>query len=125
MKTRPAATVGCPYADNVSGNPNAHLSFRPGTCAAVSPACSPGWKRVLVTVGLHPFQRGPVDGSPSGAVSICGAQRDGSLGGACANDRAGTSKSTTTEDTEDTEAKSLPQNLCVLCVLCGGEYRVI
>src|SRR5215831_8389419 len=103
MKTRPAATVGCPYADSVSGNPNAHLSFSPGTCAAVSPACSPGWKRVLVTVGLHPFQRGPAAGSPSDAVSICGAQREGSRAGTWPDATAGISKIITAEDTEDAE----------------------
>jgi alpha-tubulin suppressor-like RCC1 family protein len=56
---------------------------------------------------------------------ICGEQRDGSLGGPCANDRAGTNKSTTTEDTEDTEVKNLKQDLCVLFILCGGEFLVI
>jgi hypothetical protein len=58
---------------------------------------------VFAGVGLQPFQRGPTDGSPSGAAAICGAQRDGSLGGPCANDRAGRNNSTTTEDTEDIE----------------------
>src|SRR5262245_49175843 len=106
-KIRPAATVGWPYADSVSGNANAHFSLRAGTCAAVSPACSAGWKRMLAGVGLQPFHCGPADGSPSGAASICGAHRDGSRAGPCANDWAGTNKSTTTEDTEDTEKINL------------------
>jgi hypothetical protein len=80
---------------------------------------------VFAGVGLQPFHCGPAEGSPSGADIICGEQRDGSLGGPCANDRAGTNKSTTTEDTEDTEAKNLQKDLCVLCVLSGGEFLVI
>jgi hypothetical protein len=77
---------------------------------------------VFAGVGLQPFQRGPTDGSPSGADIICGAQRDGSCTGGCANDRAGANKTTTTEDTEDTEARNLQMDLRVLC---GGEFLMI
>src|SRR5689334_23635903 len=84
--TRPPTTVGCAYAEIVSGNPNAHFSFRFGTCAAAMPACSAGWKRLLVTSALQPFHDGPAS-ALNGASSICGAQREGSRGGACANTR--------------------------------------
>src|SRR5262245_10708504 len=113
-KIRPAATVGWPYADSVSGNANAHFSLRAGTCAAVSPACSAGWKRMLAGEGLQPFQCGPADGSPSGAASICGAQRDGSLGGACAYRREGASAATTM-NAEIAEIAEID----LLCVFCG------
>jgi hypothetical protein len=77
---------------------------------------------VFAVVGLQPFHRGPDNGSPSGAATICGAQRDGSLGGPCANDRAGANKSTTTEDTVDTVEMFFQMDLCALC---GGEFLVI
>ena len=36
-KTRPPATVGCPYAELPIGKPNAHFSASFGVSAAVSP----------------------------------------------------------------------------------------
>src|SRR5689334_13963095 len=104
--TRPPATVGCAYAETVSGNPNAHFSFRLGTCDAVKPACSADCDRLFVASGLQPFHDGPVS-VENGADSICAAQREGSRAGACANATAGKNKLATTEDTEDTEKTNL------------------
>ena len=39
-KTRPPTTVGWASAATSPGKPNAHFSFRRGTCAAVSPAAA-------------------------------------------------------------------------------------
>jgi hypothetical protein len=120
--TRPPATVGCAYAETVSGNPNAHFSFRVGTWAALKPACSADCDRLFVASGLQPFHDGPVS-AENGADSICAAQREGSRTGACANESAGKNKLNTTGDTEDTENKDFI--LCVPCILCGGECFVI
>src|SRR5215471_11658952 len=56
--TLPATTVGCDAEVSPVGNPNAHFSFRFGTCAAVRPAPRAGWKRVLALSIPQPFQVG-------------------------------------------------------------------
>src|SRR5262245_56413294 len=66
MNSRPPAIAGCAHADAVSGNPNAHFSRSFATCAAVSPACSAGWKCVFSSDAPQPFQNGAAEGSPSG-----------------------------------------------------------
>src|SRR5579872_6202021 len=53
----------------LSGKPNAHLSFRCGTSAAVSPAAVAGWNRVLSTLLPQPFHCGPVEGSLIGGFA--------------------------------------------------------
>src|SRR5688500_2646121 len=73
MKTRPSTIVGCPYAEDVHGSPNAHFNSSLATCAAEKPcrrrssvapdsfgpsppAAFADWNRVfLVMSGLHPF----------------------------------------------------------------------
>src|SRR5262245_58696631 len=70
-KSRPAATVGCDQAEVASGNPNAHLSDSFGTCAAVRPARSDDWKRLLASDGAHAGH-----GDPSGStIGLAAAQR--------------------------------------------------
>jgi hypothetical protein len=41
------------------GKPNAHLSFKRGTAAAVNPAVAVSWYREFAVVALQPFQAGP------------------------------------------------------------------
>src|SRR5258708_29920857 len=68
--TRPPATLGCAHADEASGNPNAHLSAKRGTCSAVRPACAADWKRAFVIVGPHPFHIGPDDEIRNGDAAV-------------------------------------------------------
>ena len=49
-------TVGCANAKMSPSNPNAHFSFRRGTCAAVEPARDAGNEARVVARGLQPFQ---------------------------------------------------------------------
>src|SRR6266513_5411656 len=76
MKIRPSTTVGCPYAEDVDGSPNAHFSSSLATAAGANPwrrnssvapdslgptppADFAGWYRLFfVMSGLHPFQEG-------------------------------------------------------------------
>src|SRR5687767_6054100 len=76
MKTLPSTTVGCPYADDVHGSPNAHFSSSLATAAGEKPwrrkssvgpdslgprppAAFAVWNRLFfVMSGLHPFQDG-------------------------------------------------------------------
>ena len=60
--TRPPTTVGCASAARSPGKPNAHLSFRRGTCAAVNPAAVPSCSRVLKVLTAQPFHAGPASG---------------------------------------------------------------
>ena len=50
--------------------PNAHLSFRRGTSAAVSRAAAAGWKRVFARSGPQPFHPGPLAGSRIGGLAV-------------------------------------------------------
>src|SRR5258708_832114 len=68
--TRPPATLGCAHADEASGNPNAHLSAKRGTCSAVRPACAADWKRAFVIVGPHPFHIGPDEEIRNGDAAV-------------------------------------------------------
>ena len=56
-KTRPPATVGCPYAELPFGKPNAHFSASFGTSAAVRPGAV--WKRELPLSTPQPFHSEP------------------------------------------------------------------
>src|SRR5580704_15981548 len=59
-KTRPPATVGWLCASSAKGKPNAHFSFKFGTCSALNPAAVAGWKRAFVEGSPpHPFHIGP------------------------------------------------------------------
>src|SRR5689334_17649115 len=53
---RPATIAGLPYACEPPANPNAHLSFRFGTSAAVRPGFF--WKRLLFASTPKPFHCG-------------------------------------------------------------------
>ena len=82
--TRPPAIVDCAFDCRSLGKPNAHLSFRRGTSAAVRPAIAASWKRVLLVVTPHPFHRGPVEGS-NVPLSVHIARGGGDMFGALAN----------------------------------------
>ena len=58
MNTRPPTIVGCDRAIVTSPRLNAHFSLSVGTFEAVRPALRASWNRELVTLVLHPFQRG-------------------------------------------------------------------
>src|SRR6266542_4141624 len=68
MNRRPLATVGCDQAEVASGNPNAHLSVRRGTCASVMPALGADWNLVFVEDGDQPLHSGAVEGFAIGGV---------------------------------------------------------
>ena len=82
--TRPPAIVDCAFDCRSLGNPNAHLSFRRGTSAAVRPAIAASWKRVLLVVTPHPFHLGPDEGS-NAPFSVHIARGGGDMFGALAN----------------------------------------
>src|SRR5438477_360672 len=63
MNTRPAAIVGCVFAETPAGKPKAHFSFNRGTCAAVRPAACAGWNRELDISAPQPFHAAPRAGS--------------------------------------------------------------
>src|SRR5262245_16080677 len=60
--TRPETTAGCEYISVALGTPNAHLSFRFGTCAAVRPELAAVWNRAFCTPAPQPFHDGPLAG---------------------------------------------------------------
>src|SRR5436190_9506946 len=66
--TRPETMVGCECISAALGTPKAHLSFRVGTWAAVSPAAAAGWNRAFLSAGLQPFHAGPAAGSAIGGL---------------------------------------------------------
>ncbi len=86
MKTLPSTTVGCPYAEDVHGSPNAHLSSSLATAAGENPwrrsssvgpdslgprppATFAAWKRLFfVMSGLHPFHEGAARFATGGCV---------------------------------------------------------
>src|SRR4249920_3201468 len=82
--TRPPAMVDWAFDCRSLGNPNAHLSFKRGTSAAVRPAIAVSWKRVLLVVTPHPFHLGPDEGS-NAPFSVHIARGDGVMFGALAN----------------------------------------
>src|SRR5262245_14661149 len=66
---RPPTIAGLPYAWAPPGNPNAHLSLRFGTSAAVRPGFF--WKRLFVGSAPKPFHCG-FDANAASRVSFVG-----------------------------------------------------
>src|SRR5688572_28727049 len=87
MNTRPPATVGCPYAEEVQGKPNAHFNSSLATAAGENPwrrsssvgpdslgprppAAFAAWKRLFfVMSGLQPFHEGAARFATGGWVA--------------------------------------------------------
>ena len=86
-KTRPAATVGWPDADDTPGKPKAHFNVSFGTCAAVSPAAFSFWNREFAASLPQPFHIGIDAGSgstlPAGHAPVAGSGA-GCTGTGCA-----------------------------------------
>src|SRR2546425_12715317 len=80
----PPATAGCAYDTTSPGNPNAHLSLSLAMSAALKPAISAFWNRLLARSTPHPFQCGPRKGSVKAAAP---GLQNASEGGAVALSR--------------------------------------